>query len=95
MDAASGGAALWWWIGVLALLLVVIPLVLLLVQQVLRHIREIRGYADDLLEHGLGIAANLDPVPALADTRDLVKRVGGGLSGYAAVVGRLLGGERA
>jgi hypothetical protein len=92
MDAASGGAAVWWWIGVLALYLVVIPLVLLLVQQVLRHIGEIRSYAEDVLEHGVGIAANLDPVPALAGTRDLVKRVGGGLTEYAAVVDRLLRG---
>jgi hypothetical protein len=90
MDAASGGAAVWWWLGVLALYLLVIPLVLLLVQRVLRHIQEIRGYADDILEHGVGITANLDPVPHLADTRDLVKRVGAGLAGYAAEVDRLL-----
>jgi hypothetical protein len=90
MDAASGGAAVWWWLGVLALYLVVIPLVLQLVQRVLRHIKEIRGYADDILEHGLGIAANLEPVGQLADTRDLVKRVRGGLSRYASAVGRLL-----
>jgi hypothetical protein len=43
-----------------------------------------------VLEHGLGIAGNLEPVPALAETRDLVKRVGGGLDEYAAAVDRLL-----
>jgi hypothetical protein len=90
MDAASGGAAVWWWLGVVALYLVVIPLVLLLVQRVLRRIQEIRGYADDILEHGLGIAANLEPVPQLADTRDLVGRVRGGLERYASAVERLL-----
>jgi hypothetical protein len=94
MDAASGGAAVWWWLGVLALYLLVIPLVLLLVQRVLGHIREIRGYADDILEHGVGITANLDPVPQLAETRHLVKRVGAGLAGYAAVVDRLLRARR-
>jgi hypothetical protein len=93
MDAASGGAAVWWWIGVLALYLVVIPLLLLLVQQLLRHIGEIRAYAEDIPEHGVGIAANLDPVPVLAETRDLVRRVGGGLTEYAAVVDRLLRGR--
>ena len=90
MDAASGGAAVWWWIGILVLLLVVIPTVLLLVQRVLRHISEIKHYADDVLEHGLGIAGNLDPVPALAETRDLVGRVGAGLGEYVAAVDRLL-----
>jgi hypothetical protein len=91
MDAASGGAAVWWWIGILVLLLVVIPTVLLLIQQLLRHISEIKHYADDVLEHGLGIAENLEPVPALAETRDLVKRAGGGLGDYVAAVDRLLG----
>jgi hypothetical protein len=90
MDAASGGAAVWWWIGVLALFLVVVPLVLFLAQRVLRHIGEIKGYADDVLEHVLGVAANLDPVPALAETRELVERVGGGLADYAGSVDRML-----
>ena len=69
MDAASGGAAVWWWIGLLVLLLVVIPTVLLLIQRVLRHLSEIRHYADDVLDHGLGIARNLEPVPALDEIR--------------------------
>jgi hypothetical protein len=90
MDAASGGAAVWWWAGILVLLLVVIPTVLLLIQRVLRHISEIKHYADDVLEHGLGIARNLEPVSALAETRDLVKRVGGGLGDYTDAVDRLL-----
>lgn len=90
MDAASGGAAVWWWIGLLVLLLVVIPTVLLLIQRVLRHLSEIRHYADDVLEHGLGIARNLEPVPALAETQDLVRRVGGGLGEYVGAVERLL-----
>jgi hypothetical protein len=90
MDAASGGAAVWWWIGILVLLLVVIPIVLLLIQRVLRHISEIRHYADDVLEQGLAIAGNLEPVPTLIETRDLVRRVGAGLGEYVAAVDRLL-----
>jgi|GraSoiStandDraft_4_1057263.scaffolds.fasta_scaffold1555261_1 hypothetical protein len=93
MDAASGGAAVWWWLGVVALYLAVVPLVLLLVQRVLRRLKEIRGYADDILEHGLGIAANLEPIPQLADTRDLVERVRDGLGRYASAVERLLRAE--
>ena len=90
MDATSGGAGVWWWIGIAVLYLAVIPLVLFLAHRLLSHVREIKSYADDILEHGLGIAANLDPVPALVDTRDLVKRVGGGLTDYAGSVDRML-----
>ena len=94
MDAASGGAAIWWWLGVLVLLLVVAPVVVFLAERVRSRLGEIKGYADDILEHGAAVAGNLDPVPALAETRDLVKRVGGGLADYVGSVDRLLGRGR-
>lgn len=90
MDAASGAAAVWWTIGIVALVLVVIPLVAFLAHRMLGHIAEIKRYADDVLEHGVGIAANLAPVPALLETRSLVKKVGSGLGTYAGSVDRLL-----
>lgn len=94
MDAASGGAAVWWWLGVLALLLAVAPVVVFLAERVRGHLGEIKAYADDVLEHGVAVAGNLDPVPALAETRDLAKRVGSGLAGYVGSVERLLGKRR-
>lgn len=90
MDAASGAAAVWWTIGIAALLLVVIPLVAFLAHRMIGHIVEIKRYADDVLEHGVGITANLAPVPALLETRALVKRVGAGLGTYAGSVDRML-----
>ncbi|MFP5299305.1 MAG: hypothetical protein ACLGHL_10000 [Actinomycetota bacterium] len=90
MDATSGAAGIWWAIGVIALFLIVIPLVAFLAHRLLQHIIEIKRYADDVLVHGVEITANLAPVPALVETRDRVKRVGGGLSGYAGYVDRLL-----
>lgn len=90
MTAVSLAGAVWWWIGVLALLLVVIPLVLILVRKVLADIREIDSYAADVLEHGVGITKNLEPVPALADTRELVLHAGEKLAGYVGTVDRLL-----
>ncbi|CAN5689152.1 hypothetical protein BH24ACT26_BH24ACT26_02560 [soil metagenome] len=92
MDAASGAAAVWWWLGVAALFLAVIPVVLILAQRLLQEVLEIRRYADDVLEHGVGITANLEPVPALVETRALVKRVGGGLGTYVGAVDRIMGG---
>jgi hypothetical protein len=90
MDAASGAAAVWWWLGVVALFVVVVPLVLLLAQRLLRRILEIRRYADDILEHGLGVTANLEPVPALGRTRELVRSAGEKLESYVQTVGRML-----
>ncbi len=90
VDAASGFASLWWWIAIAVLFLVVIPLVLFLAHRLLRVIMEISRYAGDIQDHGVGITANLAPVPALLDTRDLVKRVGGGLTDYVESVDRML-----
>lgn len=90
MDAASGAAAAWWIIALVALFFAVIPLVVYLAHRLLVHIKEINDYANDVLEHGLAITANLEPVPALLDTRDSVKRVGTGLGEYVGAVRRLL-----
>ena len=62
-----------WWIGNLVLALVVVPLVVLLANRVIRPATEIRRYADDILVHGVELTKNLAPVPALIDTRDLVR----------------------
>lgn len=80
----------WWWIGNAVLILVVIPLVVLLANRLVRDGREVRDYADDILAHGLGITANLDPVPALADTAFLVRTARDAASRYAGAVGKLL-----
>ncbi|MFN2489504.1 MAG: hypothetical protein ABR529_07175 [Actinomycetota bacterium] len=90
MDATSGAAAVWWWMGIVVLFAVVIPLVLFLAQGLLSVILEIKAYAADVLEHGVAITGNLDPVPALLDTRDLVKSAGGKLTRYALAVDRIL-----
>lgn len=94
MDDLSAGAAILWWIGVAALLLVVIPLVLVLAQQVLARLREIDGYATDILDHGVQVTENLDPVPALLDTRDLAASAATKLGHYVGAVDRLLQGGR-
>lgn len=89
MEGLSLAGLVWWWIGLGALLLVVIPLVLFLVSRVLTHISEIKNYANDILEHGVNVTANLDPVPALNETNEQAKRVGENLSAYAAAIDRL------
>lgn len=84
----------WWWIGNAILLVVVIPLVIVLADRVVRRALEIKGYAADVLEHGVGITGNLDPIPELVRTRDLVRAAREGAEQYGAAVGRLLGEVR-
>lgn len=79
-----------WWVANALLLFVVAPLILLLGNRVLRPAVEIERYAEDILEHGVLLSANLDPLPALVDTRDLVSDAKGLAVDYVRAVGPLL-----
>jgi len=56
-------------------LLVIAPLVVVLASYVIRPALECARYADDILEHGVGITAAVEPVPALVTTRELTAEV--------------------
>ncbi|GAC1380331.1 MAG: hypothetical protein NVSMB4_09280 [Acidimicrobiales bacterium] len=64
-----------WWVVNAVVLVVVVPVVILLANQVIRAGVEIDSYADDILVHGVAVTANLDPIPALLETRVLVGTV--------------------
>lgn len=81
-----------WWIGNVILLVVVAPLVVFLANRVIRAGIEITGYADDILEHGVGLAGNLDPVPALLETREFVGVATGHAVRYVTALGPRLEG---
>src|SRR5262245_47334186 len=76
-------------------LLVVAPLVVFLASRVIEPARECARYADDILVHGLGITAALEPVPALLETRSVVGEVGTNASDYVAGLRRLVASGRA
>ena len=80
----------WWWIGNGVLLVVVIPLVLVIAEGVMRPAREIQKYAADILENGLRVTVNLDPVPALIDTRQMVGETLAGVARYGAALDDIL-----
>lgn len=61
-----------WWIANAVALLAVVPLVLLLANRVIRPAVEISSYSDDVLEHGVLLSENLEPVPVLVDTAELI-----------------------
>ena len=66
-----------WWVALLAWLglangLAACVTALVALNRVLRPLREIERYADDILDAGLGIARNLDGVDEAVRTRELV-----------------------
>lgn len=80
----------WWLIGDILLIFVVAPVVVLFLNKVLNPIREIKAYADDTLEHGVGITAQLDAVPKLARTRELAGQARQAAGRYGAALQRIL-----
>jgi len=79
-----------WWIGNTVLLVVVAPVVILLANGVIRPAVEIERYAADILEHGVGLTKNLEPVPAIADTGASIGRIKGLAVRYLGAAGKLL-----
>jgi len=71
-------------------LLVVAPLVVALASYVIRPALECTRYAEDILAHGVGITAAVEPVPALVSTRELVGEVTGNAVGYVGALRRLV-----
>jgi hypothetical protein len=71
-------------------LLVVAPLVVLLASYVIRPALECARYADDILEHGVGITAAVEPVPALLRTRELTSEVTANAVSYVGALRRLV-----
>ncbi len=80
----------WWWIGNAVLFFVVIPVVIFLANRVLRPVREIKAYADDVLEHGVALTGTLDAVPKLAETRALTSAARQCVGQYGAALEALL-----
>lgn len=80
----------WWWIGNAILILVVIPVVVVVANRVVRPAVEIEKYAEDILANGIAVTGNLDPIPALVDTRRMVRETLEGVGRYGAALDRIL-----
>ncbi len=80
----------WWWLGNIVLLFVVAPVCILFLNRVLRPAKEIYGYADDILDHGVKLTGTLDSVPKLYQTRDLTAAARQSASRYGAALQRIL-----
>jgi len=81
------------WVASAVGLLVVAPLVVILATYVIRPALECGRYADDILEHGVGITVALEPVPELMMTRELVAEVTQNAVAYVGALRRLVAGS--
>jgi len=79
-----------WWIGNAIFVLVVIPVVLVLLVRLVKPVVAIERNVNLIHQDAGRIVVALDGVKALVTTRDLVKRVGGGLTRYVTAVDRIL-----
>lgn len=66
------------------------PVVVVLANYVIRPALESARYADDILEHGVGITAAVEPVPALVTTRRLAAEVTENAVAYVGALRRLV-----
>lgn len=71
-------------------LLVIAPLVVALAGYVIRPALECARYADDILVHGVGITAAVEPVPALVTTRQLTAQVTANAVAYVGALRRVV-----
>ncbi len=81
---------MWWWIGNIILIAVVAPVLILFLNKVMRPIREIDAYVEDVLEHGVGISGQLDCVPNLIRTCELTGVARLNVTRYGLALARLL-----
>jgi hypothetical protein len=79
-----------WWIGNLLLIFVVAPVVVLLLNRLIRPTMSIKGYADDILDHGVKLTGTLDCVPVLATTCELTAAARLNVTRYGLALARML-----
>ena len=79
-----------WWIGNAIFVLVVIPVVVVLLARLVKPVVLIEKHVNAVHQDAGRIVVALDGVQGLVTTRDLVKRVGGGLTRYVTAVDRIL-----
>jgi hypothetical protein len=76
----------WLWVASAVLLLVVAPVVIILLTRLVQQVSKINRQADDVLEHAGGIAGQLEAVPKLVQTKQLVGVARGGVGQYGAAL---------
>ena len=78
-----------WWIGNGVLLVVTLALVVLL-QRLMKPMKEIEKHVDEILQHGGAVSTNLNAIPKLVQTQQLVGAARQGVGAYGAAITQLL-----
>lgn len=78
------------WVMSVVGLVVIAPVVVALASYVIRPALECARYADDILAHGVGITAAVEPVPALVETSELTAEVAQNAVSYVTALRRLV-----
>ncbi|MGH9277292.1 MAG: hypothetical protein ACRD12_04200 [Acidimicrobiales bacterium] len=81
---------IFWWLADLLLILVVVPALVFFLNKVLRPIKEIDAYVQDILEHGVLLTGTLDCVPNLIRTCELSGTARLNVTRYGLALARLL-----
>jgi hypothetical protein len=71
MTPVAASAVLVGWAVGAGVFLVTLPVVVILLHRVLRPLREVKRYTDDILEAGLAISRNLEGIGEALTTREL------------------------
>ena len=79
-----------WYIAALLLIFVITPVVLLFLNKVLKPIKEIDKYVEDVLEHGVLLTGTLDAVPNLIRSCELTGTCRLNVTRYGLALARLL-----
>lgn len=79
-----------WWIGDVVLFVVVIPVVLVLLGRVFRAVRDIGSAVGRLAEAGPVLVSDVEAIPQLARTEQLVHETSSGVARYGAALTEIL-----
>lgn len=79
-----------WYVGEFLAVVLVLPVLLLFLNRLLRPVREIKAYADDVLEHGVALTGTLDSIPKLVRTKELTGVARQAVARYGAALKRML-----
>ncbi|MGH9127508.1 MAG: hypothetical protein ACRDY2_00725 [Acidimicrobiales bacterium] len=79
-----------WYIGDIVVLVAVVPVVVFFLNRLIRPVREIKTYVDDVLENGVALTATMDEIPKLVETQALTAVALEQVSRYGAEIARIL-----
>lgn len=79
-----------WYIGEALTVLLVLPVVVVLLMRLLKPVKDIKLYVDDVLEHGVLLTGTIDAVPKLVETKALTATALDRVGRYGNALERLL-----